>query len=152
MSQADKQTIKVMWMLGYAGLIPFYFMLMLDISGTSFMDVNPEKAMAQYAAVIVSFLGAIHWGTVVSSNVREGDFNTTGAQARLLWSVIPSIVAWFLLLFYSPWALFAFAVLIFVLYAVDFFWLNESLNTHYLKLRLHLTVLVFIALILAIWV
>lgn len=70
--------------LGYAGLIPF-------VAGALLVwVVRPDTlpyvtlALASYAAVIVSFLGGIHWGI----GFRDG---TPGLFA---WGVVPSLVAW----------------------------------------------------------
>jgi hypothetical protein len=146
MSSGNNEAAKLMWILGYAGLIPFYFLLTMDITQASFLNIQPEMAMAQYAAVIVSFLGAIHWGQVVATHAS---LDTGEAQVRLIWSVIPSIVAWGLLLINPSFVLLAFAVLVAGVYMVDRFWLSSYLRKDYLQLRLHLSTLVFIALMLA---
>jgi hypothetical protein len=73
--------------LGYAGLIPF---VALSIG----MWVLPEAYQAQassallsYAAIILSFMGAVHWGLAIAND--ELDSWQVGA------SVIPALVAWF---------------------------------------------------------
>ncbi len=42
-----------------------------------------------YGAVILSFLGGIHWGLAIASNHGNGDL-----PRRLFVSVAPSLVAW----------------------------------------------------------
>lgn len=72
--------------LGHAGLLPF-------VLGAALVwlvrpDAHPyvTAALSAYAAVIVSFLGGIHWGFAM----READ-----APASLAgWGVVPSLVAW----------------------------------------------------------
>ena len=72
--------------LGYAGLIPF-------VAGALLVwlvreDAHPyvTLALSAYAAVIVSFLGGIHWGLAFRHSVPP---------LRLLgWGVAPSLVAW----------------------------------------------------------
>jgi hypothetical protein len=72
--------------LAYAGLVPFVLgALLLWLVRP---DAHPyvAGALAGYGAVIVSFLGGIHWG-----------FGFVQAQpdARLFaWGVVPSLVAW----------------------------------------------------------
>jgi hypothetical protein len=41
-----------------------------------------------YGAVILSFMGGVQWGFAM--HVRDGD----GAVGRLIWSVVPSLMAW----------------------------------------------------------
>jgi hypothetical protein len=69
--------------LGYAGLIPF--VLGAALVWVVWPDVQAYVALSlsAYAAVIVSFLGAIHWGL----GMRGGD------SARFAWSVVPPLVA-----------------------------------------------------------
>jgi hypothetical protein len=72
--------------LGYAGLMPFV------AGGLLVWLVLPEAhpyvtlALSAYAAVIISFLGGIHWGLAMRQ--------ATPAAASLLWGVVPSLLAW----------------------------------------------------------
>lgn len=93
--------------LGLSGLIPFYappiaiFTLPLfttDPSAIVGYGVVLVGVQLAYAAVIISFLGAVHWGLVLSETIAVGGaFTTTsgwaGAPARLIWSVTPSLGA-----------------------------------------------------------
>lgn len=72
--------------LGYAGLIPF-------VAGAALVwlvreDAHPyvTLALAAYAAVIVSFLGGIHWGLALR--------HSQPPLWLLGWGVLPSLVAW----------------------------------------------------------
>ncbi|MET0210392.1 MAG: DUF3429 domain-containing protein [Burkholderiaceae bacterium] len=72
--------------LGYAGLIPF-------VAGAALVwlvhaDAHPYvvDALSKYGAVIVSFLGGIHWGYAM----REG---RPEAHA-FAWGIVPSLLAW----------------------------------------------------------
>lgn len=83
------------WALGVAGMLPFF--------GNAFFAwvVPPGEAdgllrsQAHYAASILTFLGALHWGVVLASArpfaPRDG--------LRLVWSVIPSIFCWIVTLY-----------------------------------------------------
>ena len=77
------------WRLGYGGLLPFVLgaALVWLTSGEPLLWVS--AALAAYAAVIVSFLGGIHWGLVMRS---EAD--AAAQRSALLWGVTPSLVAW----------------------------------------------------------
>ena len=74
------------WRLGHAGLLPF-------IGGALLVwlvwpDAHPyaTAALSAYAAVIVSFLGGIHWGIAM----REPQPPT----GLFVWGIVPSLVAW----------------------------------------------------------
>ncbi len=70
--------------LGYAGLVPFVLGALLVWLVRP--DAHPyvTAALSAYAAVIVSFLGGIHWGI----GFRDGTPSSFG------WGVVPSLVAW----------------------------------------------------------
>ena len=72
--------------LGYAGLLPFV------LGAALIWIVRPDAqpyvaaALSAYAAVIVSFLGGIHWGL---------GFRAQPAEASgFVWGVVPSLIAW----------------------------------------------------------
>ena len=68
------------------------------------------RVLIAYGAVIVSFLGGIHWGSPTSA-AHDG--------ARL-WGVVPSLLAWPLLLLPSPrFALIGVAAALALCWAVD---------------------------------
>lgn len=72
--------------LGYAGLLPFVLgALLLWVVRA---DAHPyvAAALSAYAAVVISFLGAIHWGF--------GFQQSQPATGLFVWGVVPSLVAW----------------------------------------------------------
>ena len=76
-------------LLGYAGLIPF-------ISGAIGIWLTPPAwrtdvltAQLHYAAVILAFMGAIHWGLAMA---RERQDNAARLQLGL--SVLPALLGW----------------------------------------------------------
>jgi Protein of unknown function (DUF3429) len=96
--------------LGWSGLLPF-------VGGALAVSVGPPalhepalRALIAYGAVIVSFLGGIHWGA------------PTGAahDASRAWGVVPSLLAWPLLLVPSArFALIGLAAALALCWAVD---------------------------------
>ena len=97
--------------LGYAGLLP------LVVGALLVWLVWPEAhpyataSLAGYAAVIVSFLGGIHWGVA---------FSRPDAHASwLLWGVTPSLLAWVAVLMPPSSGLVILGVMFIVCYAVD---------------------------------
>ena len=98
--------------LGYAGLVPFVAavlaMALLEGESRSFA----VRALVAYGAVILSFLGAVHWGLLLREPVAA-------VQARLAVGVLPSLAGWVALLLPHRYAL--------ALLVVSFggFWLYE---------------------------
>ncbi len=99
------------WVLGMAGLLPF-------VAGAAGLWLLPPDwaglaalALLTYAAVIVSFLGGIHWGLAMSlAQTRRG---------LLIWGVLPSLLAWAGLLLNSAWGLLLMAASLLLCYVVD---------------------------------
>jgi Protein of unknown function (DUF3429) len=96
--------------LGWSGLMPFVGgALAVAVAPPAWHDIA-LRALVAYGAVIVSFLGGIHWGS------------PTGAahDAARLWGVVPSLLAWPLLLLPSSrWALIGLAASLALCWAVD---------------------------------
>lgn len=83
------QPPKLALLLGYAGLVPF-------VSGALGIWVVPEgwrplvlAALLDYAAVILAFMGAIHWGLAMRAQ-EAGE----AAQLQLGLSVVPPLLGW----------------------------------------------------------
>lgn len=75
--------------LGYAGLIPF-------ISGALGFLIVPVgwrplvlNALLDYAAIILAFMGAIHWGLAMRAEESEEN-----ARTQMGLSVIPPLLGW----------------------------------------------------------
>lgn len=96
----DTKPPHLAWLLGLAGLIPF-------ISGALGIWITPVgwrplvlSALLDYAAVILAFMGAIHWGLAM-----RGEQDDLRAQMQLGLSVIPPLLGWAALSFGLPAAL-----------------------------------------------
>lgn len=128
--------------LGYGGLMPF-----LVLAPASLLDSHNawtwSDALFGYGAVILSFVGALHWGfAMVLPGLDEGRRVRT-----LIWSVVPSLVAWPALLL-APAEAAALMVPAFVLHYLQDRRLSRiaSLPSWYLPLRLRLTLLASLSL------
>ena len=119
--------------LGYGGLIPFVALALsiwLFEPTNRFLSVN---ALLAYSTCILSFLGAIHWGLVMS--------NTTSQSKKLLaWGVIPSLLAWIALLINPIVGLYLVAAGLWACFAVDQVVYNRVGVQMWLPMRLVLTV------------
>jgi Protein of unknown function (DUF3429) len=95
---------------GASGLVPFLVFAPAVALGPPTWHDAALRALVAYGAVIVSFLGGIHWGS------------PTGAahDASRAWGVVPSLLAWPLLLVPSArFALIGLAASLALCWAVD---------------------------------
>ena len=122
--------------LGYAGLLPFVVSVLAIVLLEGEARAFAVRALVAYGAVILSFLGAVHWGLLL----RQPD---AAAPVRLVIGVLPSLAGWFALLLPDRYAL----ALLVVAFAG--FWLYEHrvvgtalLPTPYLGLRRYLSLAV----------
>lgn len=134
--------------LGYLGLIPFIVLSIGIASGIDFKWLglmSARQALLAYAAIIITFIGAVHWGIALGGSTGKGDVAGTDRQSvqdentHYVYSVIPSLVAWGLLFLPVKASLVGMAVVLVILYAVDRHLLKSFHPTGYQTLRLHLT-------------
>ncbi len=91
-----------------------------------------------WAALILSFLGGIRWGFAIANEPYE--------NKNLLISVVPSILAWFVLLLPDAYTILALLVLFCLHGAWDSFYINEGKVAPWFgKIRITLTFLVVAA-------
>ena len=78
----------VAW-LGYGGLIPF-----VALTAAFLLDPHHgllwSDALIGYGAVILSFVGALHWAFAMTLP----DLTEQQRTARFAWSVVPALLAW----------------------------------------------------------
>jgi len=96
----DPQDLALIRTLGHAGLIPLVGLALLLwlLSGETQTFVS--IALAAYAALIVSFLGGIHWGIGWQAGQQARQAGTAATahphaqRAHHLWGVAASLLAW----------------------------------------------------------
>ncbi len=124
---------------GYGGLVPFFGL-------AAWLWIHPGAVaghvLTVYAAVILSFVGAVHWGWSLAGRADS---------ARYAWSVVPALLAW-------VWASLTTAIALPLLAATfALVWHKErrelaaGLPRGYRRLRTHLTAGV-VAGLLAAWI
>jgi hypothetical protein len=78
----------VAW-LGYGGLIPF-----VALTAAFLLDPHHgllwSDALIGYGALILSFVGALHWAFAMTLP----DLTDQQRTARFVWSVVPALLAW----------------------------------------------------------
>lgn len=85
--------------LGHAGLIPFVLMALVIWLVDAELQSWVAIALAAYAALIVSFLGGIHWGIGWLASLRDRQSQTApralhAQRIHFLWGIVPSLLAW----------------------------------------------------------
>jgi hypothetical protein len=118
-------------MLGYAGLIPFIVLSLGCLLLVGDQQLQAARALLAYGAVIVSFLGAVHWGLPVIGQAGSK------AVVRLAWGVTPALLAWVALLLPLQAGLALLVAGLLAAYLADRRWLVAQ--DWYLHLRKRLT-------------
>lgn len=146
---ANVAALRTAQTLGVLGLLPFSALALLTwlpesaTLGQRAIVPLAQWALVAYAALILSFLGAVHWGFVL----RAPSMPPRLMRQSLAWGVIPSLLGWLalLMIFVGVAPSLAFALLIADLVLVrvmDGALLRESAvpANGYLELRTRLTV------------
>lgn len=75
--------------LGFGGLLPF-----IGLALTAFVDQHHgivwADALVAYGAVILSFVGALHWGFAMALPAMPQALR----RNCFVWSVVPALIAW----------------------------------------------------------
>ena len=80
--------------LGIGGLFPFVGLAITVGYGQAIGRFYALLALSYYGAVILTFVGALHWGYALKRNARGRD-----AWLQYAFSVAPALMAWLSLLF-----------------------------------------------------
>ncbi|MCF7503617.1 DUF3429 domain-containing protein [Vibrio sp. L3-7] len=85
---ATTQTRNTMAKLGYMGLIPFLFGLLLSLTESQFLGLSGETLFITYSVVILSFLSGILWGNGIEN------FESQSSNKALILSNVIVLAAW----------------------------------------------------------
>ncbi|MGF1813286.1 DUF3429 domain-containing protein [Vibrio splendidus] len=85
---AITQTRNTMAKLGYMGLIPFLFGLLLSLTDSQFLGLSGETLFITYSVVILSFLSGILWGNGIEN------FESQSSNKALILSNVIVLAAW----------------------------------------------------------
>ena len=137
-------------LLGWSGVLPFALLAGLIEADVNVTDVvDPRAALITYAAIIISFMGGVHWGMAISDEASGGADSSTQAL-RLVFSIAPALVGWLATFF-----IFGVAVILligaFVVLVIYDIWAatQQWAPTWHPRLRMQLTTAVVAALALA---
>ena len=121
--------------LGYAGLIPFIVFSVGCWIPLPYVT-NAGSILVAYAAVILSFMGAVHWGVAMAGTDQQ-------RSKHFIASVVPALIAWPALLLPQSLALLILLTGFIGLYAYDrSVETTQSLPSWYIPMRTKLTVIV----------
>ena len=137
----DRLTVPIgPMLLGIAGVIPFVGAVAIFIFGPPRLIETAIFSLLAYAAIILSFLGGILWGSVLA----RGFTNIGNDQIRLLViSVLPSLCGWVALLAGPKIGLPLMAVAFLFVLVVDLSSTRDGLlPPWYPRLRIPLTIIV----------
>jgi hypothetical protein len=138
---ADKKVPLLASVLGYAGLIPF-------VAGAVLLWTTPavhhgylRAVLQSYAAIILAFMGAIHWGLAMRDEKLV-------SRTQLGLSVLPALSGWLALAWLPVQQIYLVLIIAFIILAMaDVRATRLGLTPQwYPKLRMPLTTIVVIAL------
>jgi hypothetical protein len=87
-SNASNVPSAAAWLGGF-GVIPFIVLSLAKTFSSDVLNARLSFALLSYGAIILSFLGGVHWGLAIA--VPQID-NTLWRRMTL--SILPSLVAW----------------------------------------------------------
>ncbi len=131
--------------LGLAGLAPFLLGAGAMALGSPTVVVNAYLHLLRYAAIILTYIGAVHWGLAVAAG-----------ETRWWWyavSILPALVAWLVVSVAGPVFQFGvMAIAYFVVFMVDLRAVEAGLAPRwYANLRKFLTIAVLLCFGVVLW-
>ncbi|MBR71436.1 MAG: hypothetical protein CMM30_00645 [Rhodospirillaceae bacterium] len=131
--------INPIYLLGWAGLIPFWGLTIVSHCNNDYANFATQLQVF-YGAVILSFLGGIHWGIPI---LRE----RSSHQKHLYWGVVPSLIGWLALALPTTWTIIILAIGFIISFLVDVWFFSASSYYWYKQTRFFLTIMVVLALL-----
>ncbi|MEZ5741004.1 MAG: DUF3429 domain-containing protein [Burkholderiaceae bacterium] len=114
---------RLAWWLGLGGLVPFVGHAVAAWWMPAPLNQLAVSSQVLYAALILSFLGALHWGMALNGTGRLGGPSLVG---RLVWSVLPACYGLFVAQLVYRHALVALAAGLLAAYLVDWMIYRQS--------------------------
>ncbi len=140
------------YLLALGLLVPFWGLALLAWLGSPGWAAHGLDALSAYAAVMLGFLGAIHWGVVLATTPAERALLVGDARHRLAWGALLVLAAWIAAML--PWAVLSLSLLFLLLilsWQVDRRWLDSlPVGWSYQRLRQWFTLFAALALLAAI--
>jgi hypothetical protein len=93
-SHSSDKTALTARILGYGGALPFLGGAIMASQDMGIPGFATSNVLLTYGAIILSFLGGLHWGRVITSTIQIGN----AGPVWLFWSVCPPLLGWAALL------------------------------------------------------
>ena len=136
-NEITDKTKTIIYCLSYGGLLPFVISLVGIYSDSKELSSYAMIAFVSYGAVILGFIGAIHWGLLLKTDSIQ-------RQGLLLSiSVLPGLIGWLVLISPLPAALLMLCIAYPLLFVYEkYSELNNLLPVWYMLMRFRLTIVV----------
>lgn len=82
------KTPKIALLLGWGGVIPFVAAAAAKVFGDAIIDLYALAWGSAYAGVIITFIGAVHWGIAVMHPEDKK------RMIPMIWSILPALAVW----------------------------------------------------------
>ena len=130
--------------LAYAGLIPFIGLaLMVQLAPTPINYLSAES-IASYGAIIVAFMGALHWGANLQTLGKPLSGDRWIDRNAWIWGITPALIAWVALHIYIPVSLIILAATLVIQRNIDkdtytYYFTNDDARAAFLTMRTRLS-------------
>ena len=142
--EASENMPKAVRILGWAGVMPFATLSLAILFDLPAPVARLEPLLIAYGAVILSFMGGVHWGLAMKAPIGE---SRGKSASHYLLSVTPALVGWAATAMAATDAYIVLAAAFLALLLVDMSWTSgRRAPAWYGSLRLQLTAAVLISL------
>ena len=130
--------------LAYAGLIPFIGLaLMVQLAPTPINYLSAES-IASYGAIIVAFMGALHWGANLQTLGKPASGDRWIDRNAWIWGITPALIAWVALHIYIPVSLIILAATLVIQRNIDkdtytYYFTNDDARSAFITMRTRLS-------------
>lgn len=138
----DSEAGQLIRRLGYAGLIPFGLLALLMWIVTPEVHPFVAIALAGYGAIVVAFVGGIHWGIGLRHNAPS-------RKLHMVWGMAACMSAWIAVIMPAYSGLPLLGLLLIGSYLVDRKTWPEAGLREWMTMRFHMTVVSSLACFLA---
>ena len=132
------KTVLTARVLGYGGALPFLYGAIAASQQISILGLAPDYLLLSYGTVILSFLGGLHWGRVIT--IPNADERSDSVW--LILSVCPSLLGWVALLLPVKAGALILSLCFLAVLQIDQKFLKEHIWPAWMRpLRLHLSLI-----------
>ena len=130
--------------LAYAGLIPFIGLAFMDQLAPTPINYLSAESIASYGAIIVAFMGALHWGANLQTLGKPHSGDRWIDRNAWIWGITPALIAWVALHIYIPVSLIILAATLVIQRNIDkdtytYYFTNDEARSAFLTMRTRLS-------------